>query len=493
MGHRRCSADLPWDAKGKLLQIDQVDSGSTVTAGSYVWSAQYDGLGRRIQTDYIPAGANAFTIAKNRIQCWFDPQVEFMAAAVEHHGKREWLVHGPDMDAFYGSFQGLGGLEALVDEATGKTTPIVDTVHGHVVATIDLGDDPANAADDVIRYKEQQFGGYGPLPGSQQQPLEVTEDLATSLGWQTRFPDPTSFFAMGARCYDPLSGRFLSADPFGHSATPDLYSYAGGDPINFVDPTGRFYEGYWGDVGGTLMNMPGTFGTAFGGAMDYGSGWMAAPFDSEVSGGFFQSSQDKSFSGQVYAAGGSHEDAVFAAGAIGTSAVAALGTATAVALGTEITIASGMTGTMTTTVAEQAGIYIIGGGVAGGIAAKGAMDATGAAATSAYVWSITAGAEATGTAISMGAYGLFGAGFYADQTATDTIDTGGFSGVDYGPLEKATFIYDAGGNASKAYNALMAKLDSYETPSSSNAATFSLTGLNNQNAIQDPTGKHIKP
>jgi hypothetical protein len=44
---------------------------------------------------------------------------------------------------------------------------------------------------------------------------------------------------MGARHYDPLSGRFLSADPLGHSATPDLYSYAGGDPINFVDPTGR--------------------------------------------------------------------------------------------------------------------------------------------------------------------------------------------------------------------------------------------------------------
>ena len=58
--------------------------------GSYVWRAQYDGLGRRIQTDYIPAGANTVTIANNRIQTWFDPQVEFMPVAVEHHGKREW-------------------------------------------------------------------------------------------------------------------------------------------------------------------------------------------------------------------------------------------------------------------------------------------------------------------------------------------------------------------------------------------------------------------
>lgn len=245
-----------WDAKGNLLEIEQVDSGTTETVGSYIWTAQYDGLGRRIQTDYAPAGASAIAIAQNRIKTWFDPQVEFMVAAVEHHGKREWMVHGPDLDTGYGSFQGLGGLEALVDEATGETTPIVDTVHGHVIATIDLGD-IANAADDTVIFKEQQFGGYGPLPGSQQQPLEVTEDLTESLGWQTRCIDPTSFFAMGARHYDPLSGRFLSADPLGHGATPDLYSYAGGDPLNFFDPTGRKYKqgdpigkeeekGFWG-------------------------------------------------------------------------------------------------------------------------------------------------------------------------------------------------------------------------------------------------------
>tara|TARA_B100001093_G_C26766399_1_gene988091 strand:- start:614 stop:1576 length:963 start_codon:yes stop_codon:yes gene_type:complete len=44
---------------------------------------------------------------------------------------------------------------------------------------------------------------------------------------------------MGARHYDSSSGRFISPDPLGHTATPDLYSYALGDPINFFDPTGR--------------------------------------------------------------------------------------------------------------------------------------------------------------------------------------------------------------------------------------------------------------
>ena len=40
--------------------------------------------------------------------------------------------------------------------------------------------------------------------------------------------------------YDIASGAgvFTSPDPLGHSITPDLYSYANGDPVNFVDPTG---------------------------------------------------------------------------------------------------------------------------------------------------------------------------------------------------------------------------------------------------------------
>jgi RHS repeat-associated protein len=44
---------------------------------------------------------------------------------------------------------------------------------------------------------------------------------------------------IGARYYEPTSGRFLSADPFGQAASPSLYDFAGGDPVNSFDPTGR--------------------------------------------------------------------------------------------------------------------------------------------------------------------------------------------------------------------------------------------------------------
>lgn len=43
---------------------------------------------------------------------------------------------------------------------------------------------------------------------------------------------------MRARAYDPALGRFLSADPIGVGGGINLYAYAGGDPVNLVDPGG---------------------------------------------------------------------------------------------------------------------------------------------------------------------------------------------------------------------------------------------------------------
>ncbi|WP_434600134.1 RHS repeat-associated core domain-containing protein [Streptomyces sp. A5-4] len=43
---------------------------------------------------------------------------------------------------------------------------------------------------------------------------------------------------MGARYYDPTLGRFTEPDPSGQERNP--YLYAGGDPVNQIDPTGLF-------------------------------------------------------------------------------------------------------------------------------------------------------------------------------------------------------------------------------------------------------------
>ena len=41
-----------------------------------------------------------------------------------------------------------------------------------------------------------------------------------------------------ARAYDPGTGRWVSADPIGVAGGINLYGYAGGDPVNRVDPSG---------------------------------------------------------------------------------------------------------------------------------------------------------------------------------------------------------------------------------------------------------------
>ncbi|NLD93286.1 MAG: RHS repeat-associated core domain-containing protein [Fibrobacter sp.] len=51
--------------------------------------------------------------------------------------------------------------------------------------------------------------------------------------------EPNGLYYMNARYYDPTNGRFLSEDPIGLSGGDlTLYSYAGNNPVVFVDPSG---------------------------------------------------------------------------------------------------------------------------------------------------------------------------------------------------------------------------------------------------------------
>lgn len=56
----------------------------------------------------------------------------------------------------------------------------------------------------------------------------------------------------GTRYYDPSVGRWTQRDPSGQDANP--YSYVGGDPVNFTDPTGHVR---FGDVLGSIADVSG--------------------------------------------------------------------------------------------------------------------------------------------------------------------------------------------------------------------------------------------
>ena len=53
------------------------------------------------------------------------------------------------------------------------------------------------------------------------------------------YDEDTGLVRLGSRDYDASVGRWTSKDPAGLHFRGNLYSYAGGDPINYVDRTGR--------------------------------------------------------------------------------------------------------------------------------------------------------------------------------------------------------------------------------------------------------------
>jgi RHS repeat-associated protein len=64
----------------------------------------------------------------------------------------------------------------------------------------------------------------------------------TPLGWNGRFglytDAETGLILCGARYYAPSIGRFISRDPAGLSAGPNVYAYCGDDPVDVFDATG---------------------------------------------------------------------------------------------------------------------------------------------------------------------------------------------------------------------------------------------------------------
>jgi|GEM_PF-1300477 len=65
---------------------------------------------------------------------------------------------------------------------------------------------------------------------------------STPFCWKGRFglyrDTESGLFLTQARYYTPALGRFISRDPSGFSAGPNLYAYCAGDPVNFCDLNG---------------------------------------------------------------------------------------------------------------------------------------------------------------------------------------------------------------------------------------------------------------
>ena len=122
----------------------------------------------------------------------------------------------------------LTSCDAVTDE-TGNSAVLIHNALDQLTAVV---------STQGTVYSQQFPSSYGP-----QSTLAIPFNLlsyAQSLSWHSCSPDPTGLIWMGARYYDPKGGRFLSPDPIGYPICLDLYAYAVGDPVNYLDPDGRF-------------------------------------------------------------------------------------------------------------------------------------------------------------------------------------------------------------------------------------------------------------
>ncbi|MET9888119.1 RHS repeat-associated core domain-containing protein [Streptomyces sp. NPDC006430] len=185
---------LEWDTEGHLARTTQ---------GSLVTSYRYDTEGNRAtRTDssgttlYLPGG-NELKLAKN--------------------------------GTLTGTRYYSAGETTVAMRTGGKLTFLLADHHGTGTTQIDA---PTQA---VTRRKTALFGGpRGPQPSS----------WAGERGFVggTRDAD-TGLTHLGAREYDPSTGRFLSVDPLMDLTDPlqlDGYAYSHNNPITRSDPTGLF-------------------------------------------------------------------------------------------------------------------------------------------------------------------------------------------------------------------------------------------------------------
>ncbi|HEX9341306.1 MAG TPA: RHS repeat-associated core domain-containing protein [Thermoplasmata archaeon] len=116
-----------------------------------------------------------------------------------------------------------------VDELLGYKTTAWYYYHGDALGSVTRATDSAGAMSSTYRY--DAFGA-----------IRAQSGISNTYGFTSR-ENEASLLYYRARYYDPSPGRFTSSDPSGMADGPNLYAYAGGNPVNRVDPSGRWFEG----------------------------------------------------------------------------------------------------------------------------------------------------------------------------------------------------------------------------------------------------------
>ncbi len=175
-----------WDARNRLVSANN--------AGA---SFAYDPLGRR-------AGKTILSTNTNYLYDGANPVQELNGATPTAN-----LLTG-GIDERFTRTDASGTLNYLTD-ALGSTVALTDP-----------------AGNSQVQYSYAPYGS-----------MSITGTTTNSYTYTGRETDGLGIDYYRARYYNPAMGRFLSEDPMGFAGSgPNLYAYAGGDPMDFNDPFG---------------------------------------------------------------------------------------------------------------------------------------------------------------------------------------------------------------------------------------------------------------
>ena len=76
--------------------------------------------------------------------------------------------------------------------------------------------------------------------------LSQTGTVTNPYQFQTKHTSAvTGLVNFGFRSYNPIVGRFITADPLGFVNGPNVYAYVGNNPLNWIDPWGLCKDKLW--------------------------------------------------------------------------------------------------------------------------------------------------------------------------------------------------------------------------------------------------------
>ncbi|WP_327404471.1 polymorphic toxin-type HINT domain-containing protein [Streptomyces sp. NBC_01288] len=189
---------LTWDAEGHLAQVSKPDGSGGTKTTSYVYDADGNRLITHTDTDTtLYLGGTQITLAKNATT--------------------------PKATRYYD----LGDGNQAIRTDDNKLSFLIGDHHGTSELAI-------NATD--LTLQQRRSTPFGAARGKA--PTNWPGDKGFVGGTQDT---STGLTHLGARDYDPATGRFLSADPVLDAADPQQingYSYSNNSPVTRSDPTG---------------------------------------------------------------------------------------------------------------------------------------------------------------------------------------------------------------------------------------------------------------